>query len=368
MLYILSITYGLIVITSIIRGSMGLYPLLLFSFPFILYPLNLFYLKKVRNLRSIVLLNLSFFIVCILVTLFFANIENKLEYFFIIGFYALFAFLVPNFLLNKPEKKAYLAVLDVNILIILVSFIVNYNLLHLVAVFVISVFSVYTYNEELKIGFKDVLKIILIAVISGLIVYLFLKYIAPDAGNVLVFIFNKITLTIAFIFKKLWQLILFLFSLFPETQPGEMIEYSYTDYVYNIEEQIPAETNIYVLIAMIIISIFVAIFLIVKLFIYLGTKSVTKSIAKEERIKEKHIRINLFSAIAILFKKVLDRIRLNIKLFKMRKTMIGKFYTAIFKNAVTPNHKRVGETPREYIERIKNEDLSIQEIEEYLYK
>ena len=159
----------------------------------------------------------------------------------------------------------------------------------------------------------------------------------------------------------LWRLLLFFSSLLPEMAAGDLEE-PYAQIQLPEEELVQAEANpvltiILLVLAAVALLLFLAWLLRLMGRLKIGGRKVPKAAKAPQRR-----RISLWSGLKRLLESWRTRIRLHLFLTRHRDTPVGMFYGLVRRCRLSPWRKRTGETPREFLLRLRRsagEDLEL---------
>ena len=196
--------------------------------------------------------------------------------------------------------------------------------------------------------------------IFGLMVLLVGVAAAP-AGEGIVMLWNGLVTMAKGVLALLWRLLLFLSSLLPEMAAGDLEE-PYAQIQLPEEELVQAEANpvltiILLVLAAVALLLFLAWLLRLMGRLKIGGRKVPKAAKAPQRR-----RISLWSGLKRLLESWRTRIRLHLFLTRHRDTPVGMFYGLVRRCRLSPWRKRTGETPREFLLRLRRsagEDLEL---------
>ena len=196
--------------------------------------------------------------------------------------------------------------------------------------------------------------------IFGLMVLLVGVAAAP-AGEGIVMLWNGLVTLAKGVLALLWRLLLFLSSLLPEMAAGDLEE-PYAQIQLPEEELVQAEANpVLTIILLVLASVALLLFLAWLLRLMGRLKIGGRKVPKAAKVPQRR-RISLWSGLKRLLESWRTRIRLHLFLTRHRDTPVGMFYGLVRRCRLSPWRKRTGETPREFLLRLRRsagEDLEL---------
>lgn len=196
--------------------------------------------------------------------------------------------------------------------------------------------------------------------IFGLMVLLVGVAAAP-AGEGIVMLWNGLVTLAKGVLALLWRLLLFFSSLLPEMAAGDLEE-PYAQIQLPEEELVQAEANpVLTIILLVLASVALLLFLAWLLRLMGRLKIGGRKVPKAEKVPQRR-RISLWSGLKRLLESWRTRIRLHLFLTRHRDTPVGMFYGLVRRCRLSPWRKRTGETPREFLLRLRRsagEDLEL---------
>lgn len=334
------------------------FPLVLLPYSLSVYAINYLFLRQSRTMRSIVLLNAAFFAALFASVLLIGGIADWATLVFQGGFCLWITVWGARCCLEPPELRSLIVSLDLNVLLLLIFTALLAGMGQPIlwcaptaAGCAASILGLIAQRANRPLGLKD--WGILLFVFSGLsaVMWLLVVWAAAPAGQGLVALWNALTAAVRWLALKLWALILFLLSLFPDAEPGDM---SFIEPVMPVpaEEMMPAETSPVFLIFLITVlaaAVIVALILLLRQLGRLragGSQIQTASRHRTGRISFWHSMKRMWAALAA-------RLRLWIFLRRIRNTPEGLFHLLVRRCQLSPWRKRTGETPREFLTRLR---------------
>ena len=196
--------------------------------------------------------------------------------------------------------------------------------------------------------------------IFGLMVLLVGVAAAP-AGEGIVMLWNGLVTMAKGVLALLWRLLLFLSSLLPEMAAGDLEE-PYAQIQLPEEELVQAEANpVLTIILLVLAAVALLLFLAWLLRLMGRLKIGGRKVPKAEKAPQRR-SISLWSGLKRLLESWRTRIRLHLFLTRHRDTPVGMFYGLVRRCRLSPWRKRTGETPREFLLRLRRsagEDLEL---------
>ena len=198
------------------------------------------------------------------------------------------------------------------------------------------------------------------AVIFGLVVLLVGVAAAP-AGEGIVMLWNGLVALAKGILALLWKLLLFLASLFPDPAPGELDEPDAPIWLPE-EELIQGEADPALTVILLVLAAVAVLVFLVWLLRLLGRLKIGGEKVSGAGKAPQRRRISLWKGLKRLLESWRTRIRLRLFLARHRDTPVGMFYGLVRRCRFSPWHKRTGETPREFLLRLRRSAGEDQEL------
>ena len=196
--------------------------------------------------------------------------------------------------------------------------------------------------------------------IFGLMVLLVGVAAAP-AGEGIVMLWNGLVTMAKGVLALLWRLLLFLSSLLPEMAAGDLEE-PYAQIQLPEEELVQAEANPVLTIILLVLAAVALLLFLAWLLRLMGRMKIGgRKVPKAAKAPQRR-RISLWSGLKRLLESWRTRIRLHLFLTRHRDTPVGMFYGLVRRCRLSPWRKRTGETPREFLLRLRRsagEDLEL---------
>ena len=182
------------------------------------------------------------------------------------------------------------------------------------------------------------------------LVFLLVGAAAAPAGQGVVALWNALTAAVQFVLDQLWRLLVWISSLLPEPEAGEPMEMD------PIQIELPqegeyAETSPIMLGVMASGLMAGVIFLLICCMRALGRIRVGGRTAARRTASRR--RIPLLAGLRRMLSGWAAALRLRLYLFRIRETPEGAYYLLVRRCRMAPWHKRRGETPREFLLRLR---------------
>lgn len=192
---------------------------------------------------------------------------------------------------------------------------------------------------------------------------LFLGAAAP-AGHGVVAIWKAIVALLSGIKNLIFGGILWLFSLFPDAEPGEMEQIDPQDYLIGLEE-LPAEEASpilgLVLLGIVVVGGAVALIWLIGRLKSIRLRPAAKTGGTDRPVRQ---RTPFWQSLLRLARRWSAAMLLRFRLWKNRNTPAGLYFLLVHRCRRAPWHKRTGETAREFLLRLSDaaeEDETLRE-------
>ncbi len=182
------------------------------------------------------------------------------------------------------------------------------------------------------------------------LVVLLVGVAAAPAGYGVVALWDLLTQVAHFLFSLLGKLLIWLSSLIPPAEPGELPAEEPVIFEQLQERELP-QSNPAVLVVLIVLLAVGALVLLIYLLKLLGRLRVGGRKVKRQSLPLRR-RISLTAGLRRLLSSWATRLRLRLYLFRIRSTPEGSYYLLVRKCRMAPWHKRREETPREFLLRL----------------
>lgn len=336
----------------------GYFPLVLLPYAMAAYAVNHLFLRQSRTMRSVVLLNAAFFAVLFASVLFIEGISDWETLIFQGGFCLWVTVWGARCCLEPPELRSLIVSLDLNVLLLLLFTALLAGMGQPIfwcapaaAGCAASILGLIAYRANRPLGLKEWW--ILLLVFSGLsaVMWLLVIWAAAPAGQSLVALWNALTAAVRWLAQRLWALLLFLISLFPEAEPGDM-SFGEPALPLPAEEAATAEANPVFL--MILMTVLAAAFIaaLILLLRRLGKLRVG-GVQIQTAVRRRSGRVSLRQALKRMWAALAARLRLWTFLRRSRNTPEGLFHLLVRRCRLSPWKKRTCETPREFLTRLR---------------
>lgn len=194
-----------------------------------------------------------------------------------------------------------------------------------------------------------------------LLLWLLLGAAAP-AGHGLVAVWNLMAAGVGAIKKLILRGILWLLSLLPDSDPGEMGWAELGDYAYETEELPAEEANPIWGVILLVIAAAGTVFLLIWLVRQLKSIRLRRTGGVAPASLPPRERTPLLQGLRRLIGSCLAAVRLRFRLYRGRNSAPGLYFLLVHRCRRAPWHKRPGETPREFLLRLAasaGEDTSL---------
>jgi len=349
-----------VIMIMIIESSLKeCYPFVLIVFAPAVYLIDRIFLIKERTMNQLIFLNAVLGVILLAIIHFIDGWSGFAAAVFMVAFIAWLGYFGAKYAVKAPKMGEMVMYLDFAcvILVVFIAFLSAKRLEIILAIpaivgFVAAIMGVIVCRINRKMGIKEWGAIgIVFAAIVG-IASLFMSFVADSAGKGLVALWNAIIGIAKAILDFIMRVMLFLASLVkePEAPPLEMEQPAVMPDVGHIVEEVKSVTDVILIVTGIILVIafvFLAFFIAYK-----------KRVGGEKAVKvggrtQTRGRILIFAGLRRLFAKIKDWMHIRIFLLKNRNRAVGLFYYIIQKSKRSTLAKSNGETPREFLTRLK---------------
>lgn len=351
----------LVYLTTLSRGTVNLYfPLVLLAYAPAVYGLDRLFLRRPRTMRGLVLLNAAaglglFASVCII-----DGWENWAVLLFS-GLFCLWPTVQGGILaMEPPDLRKTILCLDASaaVLVLFISFLSAtgrsiYWAAPISAGCAAAILGVVSRRISRPMGHRDWGIVLLAFCAVFAVMLLVVSFAAAPAGYGVVALWNGLMALGRFLLNLLWRLLVFLTSLFPDPEYGELPPAETYDLPMQ-EQMAAAEENPAVVVILLVLSLTALVFLLGWLLRRLGKLHVGgRQAAKGRSQLERRRRLSLWRALRRLLAALGARLQLRAFLWRQRNTPRGLFCLLVHRCRLGPWHKRPGETPREFLTRLQ---------------
>lgn len=339
-------------------GPIRYFPLVLLPASLAAYAINRLFLRQSRTMRAVVLLNAAFFIALFASVLAVEGIANWETLALQGGFCLWVTARGVRCCLESSDLHSLIVSLDMSILLLLLytAFLLGADLPILwcapaAAGCAASVLGLIARRVNRPLRIKE--WGILFLIFSGLsaVMWLLVTLAAAPAGQGLVTLWNALISAIRWLARKLWALFLFLLSLLPDAESDELPPMDPT-VLPPAEEMTAVEPGPAVFIILVVVITAAILAAVIFVLRRLGKLRVggRQVIAASQR---RSGRVSLWQALRRLWALIKARLRQRAFLRRIRNTPEGLFHLLVYRCRLGPWRKRTGETPREFLTRLR---------------
>lgn len=215
-----------------------------------------------------------------------------------------------------------------------------------------SILGLIVYRSGSSLNLKSGL--FLAAVFAGVfaMVWLLVGYLAAPAGEGLVTLWNWLVSAVLFLLGQLWRLLVFLTSLLPPA-PAEELTLEPEQIQMPEQEETLTQANPVVLAVFLAILALAALVLAIRLALRLRRLRLAPHTHSVRISGTRAGRISLLAGLRRLLAGLWSRLVLRLTLWRNRNTAWGLYFLLVRRSAPTPWHKLRGETPREFLTRLR---------------
>lgn len=211
-----------------------------------------------------------------------------------------------------------------------------------------------------RLGRRDwSLLLLVFSALSALLLFL-VHFVAAPAGQGFLSLWKALVRAVKFILLLFWNIFVFLLSFMPEPEGGS------SELPAPPEMLVPAEAELggspIVAVLMLCLLAAAAILMLCLLLAKMGKLRIGGRTSAPNTASPHRQKISLWRALRRLLSDWKHRIRTRLFLWKHRNTPEGLFYTLVRRFRVGPWRKKDGETPREFLTRLRagaGEDASL---------
>lgn len=342
------------------------FPLVLLPYALSVYAVNRLFLRHSRTMRGVVLLNAAFFSALFASVLLIEGVADWATLTFQGGFCLWITVWGARCCLEPPDLRSLIVSLDLNVLLLLLFTALLagmgqpiFRCIPTAAGCAASILGLIAYRTNRPLGLRE--WGILLLVFSGLSAVMWLLVIwAAPTGQGLVALWNVLTAAVRWLAQRLWALLLFLISLFPDAEPEET---SFWEPALSpsAEDMATADVSpVFLIILMTVLAtaVIVAVILALRRLSKLRVGGSQIQTAARRRSG----RVSLRQALRRLWIALAARLRLWAFLRRSRNTPEGLFHLLVRRCRLSPWKKRTGETPREFLTRLRETTVEDREL------
>lgn len=360
--YQLSLACNLFAVSHIISLSSGdvgrLFPFVLIPYALLIYLADLLFLRRERSMAALAVLNISSAVILLASIYLVDGFFHWTAVMFIVIFCGWPAASAAQLALQPPKIYSLILCFDVSAVLLIfftayvsVSGLPTQWTLPIALGCVAAFLGIVCLRSGRAPGLKD--SLMLLGAFAGLsaLLWLIMNFAAP-AGHGIVSLVTALVAAATFLLENFWRFLNFLISLLPDAEYEEM----------PMEPQIPAfdmeelaqestsPVGMVLFIVLLLGLLCAGIWLLLQLrSVKLGGKSKRRGAPAPKRE-----RVSLLRALRLLLRKLNGKVKTAIFLRKRRNHPDGLFCLLVRRCRLAPWRKRAGETPREFLLRLKN--------------
>lgn len=352
-----TLTY-LMTLNSYTPGSY--YPLMLLPYSLILFAADQLFLHRLRTLMGLVLLNGGLGIGAFLSIALFGDLPDWGSLFFAALFCLWLA--VQAGILTQTPPTLFSLILSVDLCLVTLALLTAYLSAFglsvswcgpIAAGCAASILGLIVYRSGSYLTTKSIL--FLAGIFAGVfaMVWLLVGYLAAPAGKGVVTLWNWLVSAARFLLDQLLRLLIFIFSLFPQAPMEETLWESPQLQTFQQEETLQANP-VFLVILLAIIAV-LALVLVIWLLLHLRRIRLSTLSRAARSTGARTGRISLLAGLRRLFSNFCRWVALRLTLWRNRNTAWGLYFILVRRSGLTPWHKLQGETPREFLCRLKEQ-------------
>lgn len=335
--------------------DVSVYPACIIVYLPVIFILNYLLLKKERSISFLGIFNGIFTAGLAAVSFVFCGADGFVGICVRIFACIAITYYAVSLVVKSPSLSAYFVVLDISVFLVILAYAVDYFGTYVkstpeIAIFGAAFALIGLINTRMGnvFGFRGFC--IAASALAGLgaLAWLFAKHVAGFAGGIITGAFNGLLKAAGFVLKLVERALLWFFSLFPV--PDEEFDPDGGMEIINIagaaEEE--AESSGAALIVLIVgLILLAAVFFFVFRKLKIGGVKLSSAAANNKK------GISFFDALKRAFKNLSEKIAVIWLLAVKRKTVTGVYFRLERFYSKSALKRRIGETPREFLTRLK---------------
>jgi len=341
------------------RGlTLSRYPFVLLPFSLLVYFADRLFLRRERPLAALIGLN-ALLAAAFAAAVFFFDRPEGLSGSASLLFFTLFlAVSAGLFSLSPPSLHMQIVTLDLTASLVLIFTgclsVLNLSFLWALpacAGCVSALIGVVSRRVSRRLGHRDWSILLLVFSALSALLFLLVRFAAAPAGQGFLALWKALVRAVKFLLLLFWKAFVFLLSFMPEPEGGSSALPSPPEML------VPAEAELggspFVAVLMLCLLAAAAVVMVCILLAKLGKLRIGGRSAAPNANSPRREKLSLWRALRRLLSDWKHRIRIRLFLWKHRNTPEGLFYTLVRRFRVGPWHKKDGETPREFLSRLR---------------
>ena len=339
-------------------GAGSYYPVMLLPYALLLFVADRVFLRRERTMQGVVLVNGGLCLAACLAAVFLGGVTDWMGGLWAVIFCAWLAAYAGRLAQSSPTLFELMLVTDLS-LVTLALFTAYLSATGLSVSWCIpiavgcasSILGTIVFRSGANLGPRSWM--FLGTIFAGVLaaVWLLVSFVAAPAGEGLVTLWNWAVKAGQFLLDLLWKFLVFLASLFPAAESGKLPPPDVTQGMGQMDEQIQIDSSLpLILLIILAVGVLIVVFLLLRA---LGRIRLAR-VRAEKRPEAVRHRISLLTALRRLLAGWGQWVSRRMWLWKNRDTAMGLYFLLVQRSGPTPWHKLQGETPREFLGRLRD--------------
>lgn len=339
-------------------GGLWLYPQILLVYGPAVYGIDSLFLRRQRTMRGLVVLNVLMGAGLALTCWLAGDWSNFGELAFMVAFCVWLTAEGGHLALSAPNLRGMILCLDVSVVTLVLftgyTSALGIRLLWsapILAGTAAALLGIITHRISRPPGLKgwSLLSVAFGGIFAGM--WLLVGFVAAPAGHGIVALWNGLTTAVMMVLRAIWRFLVFLASLLPDAEPGEMGPMEAVE--LPLREAAETENSPVIAAAAAVAGVALVLAGLVWLLYQLGKLNIGGKKKMAARAAPRRRRLSLWKGLGRLLAAWGRRLRLRVYLWKGQNTPQGLYFLLVYRCRIGPWHKRTGETPREFLTRLR---------------
>ena len=340
------------------------YPAVLMIYGPMLYIIDIFFLRKQRTQEQLTILNAVLCVLFIVSVLVIDGLGGGVEAAFTIAFSIWLAVNSAKMAMVRPRLQNMISQFDVSaiVLVLFMAFLTYKELSEVWCIpavigFTAAVLGVISRRMGRRMGIKEWGTIggVFIAIFA--VIWVVITFVARPVGNALSFLANKFIAGISFVAGKFFGLLDSFAALFNKDADYTNIYGEPQQNISVSEQEMLSEMDYSYLIPIAVIAAIVILGLIVWAYLQVRKQHIGGSVLFAETKQTEGEKTSFIDGIKNAFLMMSRSIKVKIAISANKNKPLGLFYYAVIKMQHSSMHKDTGETPCEFLEKLKNAEI-----------
>ncbi|OUQ80177.1 hypothetical protein B5E43_04425 [Flavonifractor sp. An100] len=336
----------------------GYYPFILLIYAPALYGINRLFLRRERTMLDVTLLNVLLWAGITGSIIWQMGLEHPEELIFAGAFCVWLTVRGAQMALKAPTLQNLILTLDASalLLVICVGFLSATDRSYLLSLpiamgFAASVLAMVANRMDRSLEIREWGMIAVAFLLISLVVFLLVGFAAAPAGQGIVTVWNCLVSAVKWLLHLLWQIMLFLNSLFPEQEMGELAMEPTIQIPEAVEEV--GETNPLILIILVAFLVLLTLGALIWGICQLRKWKLPKQSRSAKISTRQRNRLSLWAALKRLGEAWVRRMQVRKYLWQNRERPAGLYFLLVHRCRIGPWKKQPRETPREFLTRLQ---------------